>query len=399
MTNSAGGGPATNGGTGPTGANRPSGTNAERARRMGGNGSAEPTPSGRGGTDGRHESGTTGTALLPGPADGDTDPGPGKPAKMSRKARRAAARADDSPERRARREAWEADRRIRRRHTMILVSGLFGLLLIVAGAIGFGIYQTKKTPPPAVPSNLSTRLDGIVAGGSGAVTVEVYADYECAGCKSFQSTAFEPLTSMMAKNQITLVYHPVAMLDKLTTTRYSSRAADSAACAADVGKFLPYTQSLYANQPKVHSAGLSDSQMIQIAGDAGIIDPAFAQCVRASKYDNWIAHQTAAAAAHPVTTAPVVLVDGAPIAPAGTVPTASALQAAVQAAVANPSERPSIAPPVSPHVTPSAQASPKASPNASPKASTRASAKASTHAHPSPSTHKHKSHPKPSSRG
>ncbi len=257
-----------------------------------------------------------------------------RPRRWNRKQRRKAAMAADSPARRARREAWEQDRRIQRKHTAILVCGLLAVFLVIGGLITFGVYQVKKAPPLPVPATVSTHTDGLVAGGAGPVTVDVYADYECRGCKTFQSTAFATLTSMVAKNQITLVYHPVAMLDELTKTQYSTRAADSAACAADAGAFLPYTQALFANQPKAHSAGLSDDAMVQLAGRVGIIDPKFAQCVRAQKYRGWIAHETRLAAAHPVAGAPNVLVNGEPITAYGQTPTADELTTSVATALA-----------------------------------------------------------------
>jgi protein-disulfide isomerase len=258
----------------------------------------------------------------------------GRPKRLNRKQRRAAAVAADSPARRARREAWERDRRTQRKHTAILVSGLLAVFLVIGGLITFGVYEVKKSPSLPVPAGVSTRTDGLVAGGSGPVTVEVYADYECPGCKTFQSTTFATLTSMIAKNQITLVYHPVAMLDELTGTQYSTRAADAAACAADRGVFLPYTQALFANQPKANSTGLSDDELVQLAGRAGIIDPRFAQCVRAQTYGGWIAQETRLASAHPVAAAPNVLVDGKPVTAYGRTPTAGALTTAVTTAAA-----------------------------------------------------------------
>ena len=257
-----------------------------------------------------------------------------RPRRRNRKQRRADAMAADSPARRARREAWEQDRRIQRKHTAILVSGLLVVLLVVGGLIAFGIYQVKKTPALPVPASVTTRTDGLVAGGSGPVMVEVYIDYECPGCKTFQSTTFATFNSMIAKNQITLVYHPVAMLDELTRTQYSTRAAESAACAADRGAFLPYTQALFANQPTAHTTGISDDDLIQLAGRTGIIDPKFAQCVRAQTYRGWIAQETRLASPHPIAGAPNVLVNGRPVTTYGQTPTAGELTTAVSTALA-----------------------------------------------------------------
>ena len=321
-------GSSTTGGRGP--ARRDGATNASSTSGQQRDGS----PSGR-----RDQPTTGGTAV----ADRDepisdahvsNDATSERPRRRNRKQRREEAMAADTPARRARREAWEQDRRTQRKHTAILASGLLVVFLVVGGLIAFGIYQVKKTPALPVPASVTTHTDGLVAGGSGPVMVEVYIDYECPGCKTFQSTTFATLTSMIAKNQITLVYHPVAMLDELTKTQYSTRAADSAACAADRGAFLPYTQALFANQPTAHTTGISDDDLIQLAGRTGIIDPKFAQCVRAQTYRGWIAQETRLASAHPIAGAPNVLVNGRPVTTYGQTPTAGELTTAVSTALA-----------------------------------------------------------------
>jgi len=70
------------------------------------------------------------------------------------------------------------------------------------------------------------------------------------------------------------------------------------------------------------------------AGRTGIIDPKFAQCVRAQTYRGWIAHETQLASAHPVAGAPNVLVNGEPVTAYGQTPTAGELTTAVTTAVA-----------------------------------------------------------------
>jgi protein-disulfide isomerase len=260
--------------------------------------------------------------------------------KKSRAQRRLEALASDSPARRARRQEWERDRRLRRKHTTILLSVLLGCLLIIAGVITFGVYQVRKTPALAVPTNSAARHDGLNVGGSGPVTIDVYVDYQCTGCRTFEDADSAALDQMVATNQVALVYHPVAMLDALSTTHYSTRAAVAAACAANMGMFLPYTKALYAQQPAVHTAGLSDDQMIQIAGDVGIIDPRFAQCVRDEKFKGWVTQVTERAGSHRVDAAPVVLVAGSAVSGPGIVPTAQQIQAAVARATAEASTKP-----------------------------------------------------------
>lgn len=261
--------------------------------------------------------------------------GTGRQRRMSRRERQAAARAMDSPAKRARREAWERDRRLRRKHTVILMSALLGLLLIIVGVGAYGVYRAKQPPGMAVPKDLTKRTDGLSVAGAGPVTVEIFADYECPECRAFQSASAATLGQMVNTNQIRLVYHPMSTLDAATKTRYSTRAANSAVCAADLGMFMPYSKVLFAKQPDLHSSGLSDDQLIQMAGGVGIINPKFAQCVRAQRFGGWVAQETALARRHNITgTVPTVLVNGASLAPAGETPSVPELSTAVAQAFA-----------------------------------------------------------------
>ncbi|HEY7173350.1 MAG TPA: thioredoxin domain-containing protein [Micromonosporaceae bacterium] len=235
----------------------------------------------------------------------------------------------ETPARRARREAWNRDLRLKRKHNTILISSLLGLAAIIAVLIGFGIYESKQKPAVALPAHLSRNDEGLAVGGSGPVVVDVYVDYQCTGCRAFQDATAATLQDMMASNEIRLVYHPIATLNALSTSHYSARAANAAACAANLGMFAQFNKALFAAQPKVHTAGLTDDQIIQLAGDAGIIDPRFAQCVRQHTYLGWINRVTTASAGYRVNAVPIVLVNGATFVPTGITPDPEQLTAAV----------------------------------------------------------------------
>src|SRR5262249_49483306 len=162
--------------------------------------------------------------------------------------------------------------------------------LVLGGLIGYGVYQTQKPKQFVAPAHATGDSTGVVAGGTGPVKVEMYIDYQCPVCKHFEVEAETTLDQMIAKNQITVIYHPLAFLDRMSTTRYSTRAAASSGCASDRDRFLPYTKALFDNQPPEGGQGLSDDQLVQIAGQVGIIDPKFAQCVRDGQYKDWVAH-------------------------------------------------------------------------------------------------------------
>jgi protein-disulfide isomerase len=187
---------------------------------------------------------------------------------------------------------------------------------------------TPANKAMAIPSGASRTGDGIEV-GSGAVTVDAYIDFLCPFCKRFEDANGAALSAMVREGAITLVYHPLGFLDRLSTTRYSTRAASASGCASDAGSFPEYKDALFANQPPEGGPGLSDAQLVELGRLAGIDDPGFAACVAAHRYAQWTALVTAAAVDRGVQGTPTVFVDGVQVQP-----DARAIAAAVVAATA-----------------------------------------------------------------
>jgi protein-disulfide isomerase len=204
----------------------------------------------------------------------------------------------------------------RRRQRTIVVSVVAAAVLVLAGLIGFAIYLNQKpAADSAVPAGTTSDHTGIQV-SSGPVPVDIYIDYLCPNCKRFEDGTQSTLDDLVAKKKISLVYHPIAILDHSTDPPgYSTRAGSAAGCASDAGKFLPYTKALYAQQPAEGSAGLTDDQLVQIGAGTGLTDPGFGRCVRAGKYADWMARDTDAAAAKNINGTPTVLVNGRPVSP------------------------------------------------------------------------------------
>lgn len=216
-------------------------------------------------------------------------------------------------ERRRRRTMWT---------TIIAVS-----VLVLAGLIGYGIYASQQPTSYNTPRHAAADATGIVA-GSGPVTVDIYLDFMCPACRTFEQEAGPTLRRLAGEQKATVVYHPLAFLDPASTTRYSTRSAASSGCAADQDKFVEYAEALYARQPPEGGPGLSDDELIQVAGSAGIVDPAFARCVRDGTYTSWVSHTTDGASERGVTGTPTVFVDGKEIPERSS----AAITAAVEAA-------------------------------------------------------------------
>jgi protein-disulfide isomerase len=182
-------------------------------------------------------------------------------------------------------------------------------VLVIAGLAGWAVYSNQRAGTYATPQHATANADGLVV-GSGPKTVDIYLDFICPACRQFEESAGASLNQLVADNKIKLVYHPVAFLDRASTTQYSTRSAAAAGCAADAGKLTEYVRVLYANQPPEGSAGLTDAQLIQLGHTAGISGSTFDDCVRSGRYKSWVQHVTDEAVARGVTGTPTVFVDG-----------------------------------------------------------------------------------------
>ena len=223
-----------------------------------------------------------------------------------------------------------ADERKRRARILVTVAAV--AVLVIAIIVGLSVYRTSRPPAVVIPagaSDVGGAKSGLVAAGNGPVKVEVYFDFLCPFCKQFEATVTPTLDQMVSAGKITLIWHPLGFLDSHSKpTGYSTHSAASAGCASDAAKLKPYGEALFAAQPPEGGPGLSDDQLIDIAGNAGIINPAFAACVRDGKDAPWVTQLTNQAVERGVTATPTVLVNGKVVQP----PTAEAVTAAVNAA-------------------------------------------------------------------
>lgn len=183
---------------------------------------------------------------------------------------------------------------------------------------------TRIERPARAPAGANEVGDGIVV-GDGPVTVEVYIDFLCPFCRAFEEQSGPALDAMAAERTITLVHHPLGFLDRLSTTRYSSRASAASGCASDHARFDAYAKALFANQPPEGGPGLADEELIALGRSIGL-DDAFARCVTDHMYLPWTEYVTARALGRGVSGTPSVFVEGVPV-PAN----ARTILAAVQA--------------------------------------------------------------------
>jgi protein-disulfide isomerase len=167
----------------------------------------------------------------------------------------------------------------------------------------------RISEPSRVPAHTTPDADGIMLGG-GPVAVDIYIDFMCPFCRMFEERHGPAVDELVARSGlITLVYHPLGILDRLSTTRYSTRASGASGCASDGGRFLDYLYTLFDNQPPEESAGLSDEELAQLGVQTGLSED-LARCVMQGTYIEWAEYVTAKALARGVNGTPSVYVDG-----------------------------------------------------------------------------------------
>jgi protein-disulfide isomerase len=165
---------------------------------------------------------------------------------------------------------------------------------------------------PAAPDTkpATVTAPGAEAEAGKPVKVVVYIDFICPVCKSFEAQYNETLTQLRNDGKITLEYRPLGFLDRQSTTNYSSRAANAAACVVNESpeKYSDFVNALFDKQPAEGGAGLSDSDLKKLATDVGAknID----QCVDDKTYRPYVKYSTQQAQVIGVTGTPTVFVEG-----------------------------------------------------------------------------------------
>jgi len=189
------------------------------------------------------------------------------------------------------------------------------------------------TPPSRVPAGATAEGDGILV-GQGPVRVDMFIDFLCPFCRRFELASGETLAELAAGGLASLAYHPMNFLDMASTTNYSTRATAASGCAADQGRFVEYAHALFVGQPPEGGPGLSDTELIDLAGVAGLAQQEFAACVAEGPYLDWPSYITARATEAGVGGTPTVLVAGADVDPDPKAIAAALAQAARQQGLA-----------------------------------------------------------------
>ncbi|MBT1669182.1 thioredoxin domain-containing protein [Curtobacterium flaccumfaciens pv. flaccumfaciens] len=209
----------------------------------------------------------------------------------------------------------EAALKLQRRNRWFLQGGVGAGILAAAGVALLVVSSVNTSAPTGgTPSNTAA---GAIAfhGENGEVaptvqnpttavapstekptTVDLYIDWSCPMCKQFETANAADLQTLVASEQATLAVHPVAILDRsYLGSRFSSRAANAAACVADrsPSSFLDVQQQMYDNQPEEGTRGLTTSRILELVHAGGGSGTALDSCIKDETYRGWVQKYTA----------------------------------------------------------------------------------------------------------
>ncbi|GAA1999950.1 DsbA family protein [Brevibacterium samyangense] len=123
-----------------------------------------------------------------------------------------------------------------------------------------------------VPAELPTAADSGLK--ESAAHVQVFLDFQCPACKSFEEANGQNLATLLDEGTISLEYNPVAILDSQSGgNEYSTRSANAFAAVADSGQaavLFDVVSTLFENQPAEGASGMDDEQLCSLLEQAGV---------------------------------------------------------------------------------------------------------------------------------
>ncbi|WP_084487316.1 DsbA family protein [Nocardia sienata] len=207
-----------------------------------------------------------------------------------------------------------AGARADRNRKIAIQVGVAAVLVALVAAIGIGlaVRNSGSGEVGAVPA-VATDNGAIRVGRPEAkAIVRIVADMQCPVCKQFEADHGELLSKSVADGTAAIEYNIVSYLDQMSSTEYSTRAANASYCVAETGtdKYQDWLKLMFEQQPPERSAGLTDEQLIAIAQQAGYTDPAVADCITDRKYDGFVAAKSQESLDEGIDGTPTVFVNG-----------------------------------------------------------------------------------------
>ncbi|MFJ6612177.1 DsbA family protein [Streptomyces sp. NPDC091289] len=215
--------------------------------------------------------------------------------------------------------------REKRRRTLIVASAVVGVLALAA-VVGLIAANAGKddggdtASGPAIAPSGATGEDALtlpVGAADAPSTLTIWEDFRCPVCAQFENAFRDTIKELADDGQVKVEYHLATIIDGNLGGTGSLRAANAAACAQDTGKFAPYHDVLFSNQPpEPDDAFGKNSRLIELAGKVeGLDTPGFRSCVEDGEHDSWVKKSDTAFREGGFQGTPTVLLNGESVFP------------------------------------------------------------------------------------
>ncbi|MFI6098229.1 DsbA family protein [Lentzea sp. NPDC051213] len=180
-----------------------------------------------------------------------------------------------------------------------VIAGIAVVAVLAIAVIGYVIFQSRQSPAPGPDAAISQApadhvisapavRDGstvLVGKDTATVTVDVYEDFLCPICGTFEKTYGTTIKQAVDDGKVKIRYSILPMLNsKSDPEGYSTDSANAALCAADDGKFNAFHAALFNVQPEEGEAGYTKAQLTRLGKDVGVTSATFETCVQNNTY-------------------------------------------------------------------------------------------------------------------
>ena len=231
----------------------------------------------------------------------------------------------------------EQHRKQERKKRLIIQSAVILFAVAIVGIVAVILVNSIR---PVGPGPLNMRSDGILIGEgfaaeqtgatragqeplptvrdeeSDVIAIDVYVDYFCKVCGAFEKANGDQIAAWVESGVATVEIHPLAILDRVSQgTKYSTRAANAAACVANYSPdaYYAFHTALFDNRPEENTPGLTDEKLIELATKAKATRiSSISDCITDQKFRVWVADAKERALTGPIPNADVDAVSGTP---------------------------------------------------------------------------------------
>ena len=229
--------------------------------------------------------------------------------KLSKTERREAARKEAERLQKIQQAKEKRSRRI----LIMVVAAVLALIIAAVVVIAIQANRTLLSDFEGATPAGSDLHGGIPIGAEGAGStnedapeLDVYVDFMCPHCGTFEQINGEDLTQAAVDGEVTVNYHPVSFLSE-----YSARAANAFAEVANSApeNAMDFMTAMFANQPAEGGEGLSDEEIAEIAVESGVPQEV-ADTLADGTYAEWVEVATEQAKRDGASSTPTVRLDG-----------------------------------------------------------------------------------------